>query len=506
MNATEEIKDSWDFSPVYDLLQRFSISGGNDVTPRDYRSSEKEASGDSSSSFDQPETPDWEALDTGLGNFEKIWEYLGQPLNVPPPVVQADNAELSYPAGSGSRGPKIVKWRDEVDGADLTDNNDTGDLPDILGLTKTQRKKANRKRRKAVAERFGPGTAAAASTSSGNESDNEDKKEPTPDSKGVIYRLLHGSNPMQDGTPDTRRMGVVKRSQPLVEPETWPVAKPHASKGDSKTSSQAASSAYAAAAARKAALMTMLNERFPDERQYLNSISLFPRTYNDLKSTAEGLHVFIDASNIMIGLHDAFKVSRSLPKEQFMRRLPFSFHSLSLLLTRGRPTSKLVLVGSDNFPAITEAKTLGYETNILDRVHKAKELTIRQKHFSKSGRGDHSAGSGSETGLVATHADKKWVEQAVDEILHLKMMESIVDCTEPGTMILGSGDAAEAEYSGGFLKMVERALGKGWKVEVACFKANMSGMYRRKEFKDKWARMFKLVELDDFVEVLLGSE
>ena len=504
--SEEEARDSWDFSPVYDLLQRFSISAAGAVTQRDYRLTEKEASGDSSSSFDQPETPDFEAPQTGLGNFYKIWEYLGQPLDVPPPLVQEDNAVVFYPGGRGPRGgPKIVKWRDEVDGADLADNDDA-DKPDISGLTKTQRKKANRRNRKALAERFGPGTTVAATTSSENESENESTKGRPPDSKGVIYRILHGSNSIQHATPNARQSQGHHGHQPLTASEAWPVAKPHATTGSSQTSFERTQTAYAVAAAKKETLMTMLNQRFPDERQYLNSISLLAHESDDSKTTIEGLHVFIDASNIMIGFHDAYRASRSLPKEQHMRRLPFSFHSLSLLLTRGRPTSKLVLVGSDNFPAIAEAKTLGYETNILDRVHKAKELTVRQKHFSKSSKGDYSAGSGSETGLAATHADKKWVEQAVDEILHLKMMESIVDCTEPGTMVLGSGDAAEAEYSGGFLKMVERALGKGWKVEVACFKANTSGMYRRKEFREKWARTFKLVELDDFVEVLLGSE
>ena len=258
--------------------------------------------------------------------------------------------------------------------------------------------------------------------------------------------------------------------------------------------------------------MKMLYERFPDERQYLTSISVFPHASESSERTAEGLHVFIDASNIMIGFQDSFKARHSIHKDAWTRRQPFSFHSLSLLLTRGRPTSKLVLVGSDNFPAIAEARTLGYETNILDRVHKAKELTDRQKYFSShkkspSKGGEFSTGSGSETGPgAATYADKKWVEQAVDEILHLKMMESIVDCSEPGTMILASGDAAEAEYSGGFLKMVERSLAKGWKVEVACFRANTSGMYRKKDFREKWAGKFSLVELDAFVDVLQGSE
>lgn len=212
----------------------------------------------------------------------------------------------------------------------------------------------------------------------------------------------------------------------------------------------------------------------------------------------------------MIGFHDALRVSRKLSLNQRMRRQPFSFHSLSLILTRGRPTAKLVLVGSDNFPAIQEAKQIGYETNILDRVHKAKELTPRQKkynhvNYNSGGKSTaQSAGSGSET-IAVQYAAEKWVEQAVDEILHLKMMESVVDASKPSTMVLATGDAAEAEYSGGFLRMVDRALCKGWKVELTSFRRNISGAYRDRDFRKKWGDHFKIVELDDFVEVLLGA-
>lgn len=214
----------------------------------------------------------------------------------------------------------------------------------------------------------------------------------------------------------------------------------------------------------------------------------------------------------MIGFHDCLKMSRGQSIHQRIRRQHLSFHNLSLILERGRPTAKRIVVGSDNFPAMLEAKQIGYETNILDRVHKAKEMTPRQKRYSNLngnnslGGGQSGTGSGSETTAAVQYAPEKWVEQAVDEILHLKMMESVVDADKPSTMVLATGDAAEAEYSGGFLKMVERALGKGWKIELASFKHNTSGAYRRRDFRDKWGERFKIVELDDFVEVLLGSE
>ena len=223
---------------------------------------------------------------------------------------------------------------------------------------------------------------------------------------------------------------------------------------------------------------------------------------NDLKDSS-------DSQQIMIGFHDALKISRRQPLSYRIRRQPLSFHNLSLILERGRPAAKRIVVGSDNISAMQEAKLIGYETNILDRVHKAKELTPRQKrfHHPNGTTPGGQSGSGSETtAAVVQYAPEKWVEQAVDEILHLKMMESVVDASEPSTMILATGDAAEAEYSGGFLKMVERALGKGWKVELASFKHNTSYAYRKKEFRQKWGERFKTLELDDFVEELLGTE
>lgn len=209
----------------------------------------------------------------------------------------------------------------------------------------------------------------------------------------------------------------------------------------------------------------------------------------------------------MIGFHDALKISRNQPRTLRMRRQPISFHNFSLILERGRPVAKRIVVGSDNFAEMQEAKAIGYEISILDRVHKAKELTPRQTKY-KNGNTGTGTGSGSETTAAAVQcaSEKKWVEQAVDEILHLKMMESVVDAAEPATMVLATGDAAEAEYSGGFLKMVERALGKGWKVELASFRHNTSMSYRKKEFSQRWGEAFRMVELDDFVEMLLGSE
>lgn len=200
----------------------------------------------------------------------------------------------------------------------------------------------------------------------------------------------------------------------------------------------------------------------------------------------------------MIGFHDSLKRTRGIPLHARPRRVPLSFHSLALILERNRSVAKRVLAGSHPFtPAMREAEDCGYEALILEPVLKARELTPRQKHFQNM-RTTSGPSSGSET-----PGPMKMVEQGVDEVLHLRMMESLVDAKQPSTMVLATGDAAEAEYSEGFMRMVERALEKGWKIEIVSFSRNMSYAYRRKASRPECRGRFKIIELDKFTEELL---
>ncbi|PWY94397.1 hypothetical protein BO94DRAFT_620904 [Aspergillus sclerotioniger CBS 115572] len=257
---------------------------------------------------------------------------------------------------------------------------------------------------------------------------------------------------------------------------------------------------YRSAADRRVGLLTKLLKNFPD---YADAVTQVGRPLNPKKTdvTCHPIHVFVDMSNIMVGFHDTVKLSRKIPVKTRIRRLPLSFQNFSLILERGRPTAKRVLVGSDRFAAITEGEQLGYETNILDRVHKVKHMTPRQMRFRKNPRaGPHDPGSGSETNDAL---GERWVEQGVDEILHLKILESLLDTDDPATIVLATGDAAEAEFSGGFMKMVERALTRGWAVELVSFSQVTSYAYRRKEFRAKWGNRFRMVALDEYIEELL---
>ncbi|KAL8760432.1 MAG: hypothetical protein Q9199_000056 [Rusavskia elegans] len=503
----------WDFAPVYALNE--SLSSGPAV-PTDGDLSP-------SPSPNKLSTLTYSPLQarpkSDLGNFDRLWIYLRQPLDVQPPEVPplpeddfCEHADETTKLHSAIA--KGVHWRDEAEGAGLADNEDAGNDLSLLGLTKTQRKKLRRKQREASKGQPSPEIPPT------NSSDNEFEAEPrtpkrSPDRRAIIQQILQGP-PKTPKNDSFAANGAATRPTLPIDIGAWPAANPHPSSAPPKPRATGERAALAAAAAKKERLIRKIKERFIEDRQFLTNAAMVPFSVADNTGTGEGIHVFVDASNIMIGFHDSLKLSRGMTLQTRIRRQPISFHNLSLILERGRPVSKRVLVGSDNFAAIQEAKLIGYETNILDRVHKAKELTPRQKKYrsshhqqnASSGANGTSGGSGSETTAAAAvlYAKEKWVEQAVDEILHLKILESIVDAKQPSTIVLATGDAAEAEYSQGFLRMVERALEKGWKVELVSFRKNTSGMYKRKEFRAKWKSKFKMVELDDFVEELLGFE
>jgi hypothetical protein len=485
---------SWDLNSAINLLKSLSVSQHDSAgaPPQD------------AAAFATCEDSSQGSL--GLGDFSAIWDFLGRPRTVSndeqadlityeindEPVAELDLGLLS----------KGVRWRDEVDGADLEDNVEPVKLS---AATLRNRKRAERRARaKEKADKLAQEQLAVSDTTDHESAEELEALRRSPDRRSVIDSILGRSRrTIRDTSPPT------SPSPPKAEPRTpkrdWPVSNPFiwSAPGVHSPSKRAAIAPKDGLSprARKQALISDLMLKHPEEKKYLKNSGLLEPAFTPLNISSIGVHVFVDISNISIGFHDCLKLARSMPRETRLKRVPLSFHNFSLVLERGRPAAKRVLVGSDKFPAIQQAKTLGYETNILERVHKAKELTPRQLKYRSGGET-----SGSETNNANTMAQEKWVEQAVDEILHLKILESLVDAEKPSTIVLATGDAAEAEYSGGFMRMVERALEKGWLVELVSFKLNTSSLYRRREFRAKWGPMFRWIELDPFVEFLIDEE
>ena len=299
-------EDDWDLTPAIDLI--YSLSSNSEycsqTTPWTSNTNPEE----------QVAQNAIDRLDHGtqLGNFDKIWQYLGQPLNVPPPTVPTEPSGefieiLKTTSDNAQSALKGVRWRDEIEGGDLADNDDIDDTPDFSGLTKEQRKKARRKlRREAEAARVANRQNVA--SGSENESEKEIQAPPTrdtkrdtshPSRKDVIYHILHRTTPKAE--PGRLRSGEPFTAGIPIDVGPWPIAFPQAGpravqilKPPPKEQS-----AYAAAAAKKARLMVMLNERFQDEQNSLSKVSSTQQVDNAQIDTAESIHVFIDASNVI---------------------------------------------------------------------------------------------------------------------------------------------------------------------------------------------------------------
>lgn len=259
-------------------------------------------------------------------------------------------------------------------------------------------------------------------------------------------------------------------------------------------------------------LFNQLLANFPEDAHWL--VSPMPLTKEEIAARGIGIHCFIDASNIMIGFKDMLR-------RHGLRQLELSFESLALLMERRRPVAKRIYAGSHReaapFPHAAKlaetSKAVGYESLVKEQVFIRRDDSERKKFFKDVERMGwtkalaHRTGSGSdsETGPAAPSplSPPKWVEQGVDEILHLKMCQSIIDTQVPTTMVLATGDGNAAEFSDGFLANVERALRSGWTVELVSWRQQMSGGYRNKKFRTKWGDRFRVVELDDYLESLI---
>jgi hypothetical protein len=438
----------------------------------------------------------------GLGNFSSLWDFLGRPHD----AEEINTVALTRDGSKYGSDPdqpsdnRAIRWRDEVDGEDLEDSIEPPKAALSAAALRTAKRAERRARARARAEQLAASRAGDTDTATDYESAGEELEalRRSPDRTAIIDSILGRSRPKPSESPPTSPSPPKGKATPRRD---WPVSEPYLF----KTSGVPVIAAREGwnPRERKQNLINLLRKQHRAQERFLKSSGLLLPEFTTLNKSSIGVHVFIDMSNIAIGFHDCLKLARGMTRDTWVRRVPLDFHNLSLVLERGRPAAKRVLVGSDRTIAVSFAESLGYETNILERVHKSKELTPRQLKYASRSAGETS-GSETNTGFTP-RAAAKWVEQAVDEILHLKILESLIDSETPSTIVLATGDAAEAEYSGGFLKMVERALAKGWQVELVSFKLNTSSMYLRPEFRAKWGQLFKWIQLDDYAEFLIDT-
>lgn len=271
----------------------------------------------------------------------------------------------------------------------------------------------------------------------------------------------------------------------------------------------------------------------------------------------DSLHVFIDHSNFKVGARqwlDLFKTQRSTTGRRWINYKSFlelliaghpGARSLvqpeeGLMSKHGTPSkmhlfdpanrpqlAKGFLVGSyplDNHELPRIAQRLGFEVRMLQKVQKpvpatASALAIAElntatadnvyendPHFAPMPLLSSSTFPSYARAAMANVPVFVTVEQGVDEILALKICDSVLDyANRPGLLVLVSGDGAPSEFNpNGFLKYIQHALMLGWAVELWTWKHSISSKYKQLFSDDV---NFRIYLLDDVAEsIFVTSE
>lgn len=160
------------------------------------------------------------------------------------------------------------------------------------------------------------------------------------------------------------------------------------------------------------------------------------------------IHVFFDNSNILGGAQSERRVREPLVPWFAFR---VYYRNLFDLIENGREVRTAILAGSVPPPseAIWQyARDKGYGTDLLRRVE---------------------------------NDEGNKVEQGVDEILHLKIANTLLDYPNTDILVVATGDGSTSAFNTGFPGQITRALKLGWTVEVWSWTSTLNRCYRQME-------------------------
>ncbi|WP_264813322.1 NYN domain-containing protein [Gluconacetobacter sacchari] len=161
-------------------------------------------------------------------------------------------------------------------------------------------------------------------------------------------------------------------------------------------------------------------------------------------------HIFLDNSNIFGG---AQRVARE-KEEAPWPSVRVDYQNLFSIIRRNRTSlGYSMLAGSvppGNDALWAAAQTAGFDTTLLRRVE---------------------------------NDDGRLVEQGVDEAIHLRIGNTLLDEDNPGTLVILTGDGATTEQGSSFTKQVERAAKRQWNVEIWSWKLQLSPKLRDMRWK-----------------------
>ena len=157
-------------------------------------------------------------------------------------------------------------------------------------------------------------------------------------------------------------------------------------------------------------------------------------------------HIFIDNSNVFGGAQLA---SEQIEPSSVRKSVRIYYKHLFKLIENGFNPVTRVLAGSlppGNESLWEHSRGLGYDPDLLQRV---------------------------------ARDDGRLAEQGVDEIVHLKIANVLLDYDAPQALVLVTGDGNEADFGTSFLQQVKRALKRGWDVHVWSWEKQQSAKYAR---------------------------
>jgi hypothetical protein len=157
-------------------------------------------------------------------------------------------------------------------------------------------------------------------------------------------------------------------------------------------------------------------------------------------------HVFVDNSNVFGG---AQRAAATLEPAAPWLAIRVYYRNLFRLVEGRHQIGLRVLAGSvppGNDDLWDYARDQGYATDLLRRVE---------------------------------DDEGRLVEQAVDEMLHLKIANALLDFEPPQTIIIVSGDGRDTITNSSFPRQATRALRRGWSVEVWSWKEQCTSVYRK---------------------------
>ncbi|WVR05491.1 hypothetical protein IAU60_002509 [Kwoniella sp. DSM 27419] len=231
--------------------------------------------------------------------------------------------------------------------------------------------------------------------------------------------------------------------------------------------------------------------------------------FRGVRDTDGLCHIYVDHSNILHGLlhHLYANPSDALPPRH-LRTL--SLPALSLLLRRGRPTppGSLHLVASSPLHQnLDPLVRLGWEVSVLKRVELYEDEVTDPTSMKVNARAQSRISGHGDVGL------RRYREQGVDEILHLKILQvlnqkgvSVDKSSGTPTLVLATGDARGGQFNlDGFPGAVREALKRGWNVELWSFTAGLSRAWKETARRERWHELgkFTIWALDDWAEQLV---